>query len=59
MEFLTFLAERLEVSPGEASQHLERALSNYRPSKHYAIHVLDAGDGTSERRFDRDVRAET
>lgn len=42
MEFLKFLARRLNVSTGEAAVRLEHALDNYRPAREYSIHVLDA-----------------
>ena len=42
MEFLKFLAKRLNVSKGEAELRLEQALDNYRPAREYSIRVLDA-----------------
>ena len=42
MEFLKFLARRLNVSPGEAALRLEHALNNYRPTREYSICLLDA-----------------
>ena len=42
MEFLKFLAGRLNVSTGEAALRLEHALDNYRPTREYSIRVLDA-----------------
>ena len=45
MEFVKFLARRLNVSPGEAALHLEQVLDNYRPAREYSIRVLDTRTG--------------
>ena len=45
MEFLSFFAERLNVSPSEASALLEHALNTYRPSRDYSTRILEGGVG--------------
>lgn len=59
MEFLTFLAERFDVSPREASRRLERALSNYQPSKPYTIRVLGSGEAVTPGRVEPGLTQES
>lgn len=49
MEFLTFFAQRLNVSSSEASRLLEQALNNYRPTRDYSNRMPDVrgADGSA------------
>jgi hypothetical protein len=48
MEFLNFLARRLNVSKHEATLRLEQALDNYRPARDYSSRLLDSRGGGGE-----------
>jgi len=41
MEFLNFLAQRLNVTPSEAGRRLERTLNNYRPLRDYSSRMIE------------------
>lgn len=47
MEFLKFLAQRLNVTPSEASSRLERTLSNYRPLRDYSKRMPEPHEGSA------------